>query len=174
MDGFVEKLVKKKKTPKDFTVLAGIVVLTLAIASAAFLILYGFLGFLAVLPSYGIVYLGMKLVAQTNLEFEYLMTNDSLDIDKIIARNKRERIFSGSCKEFEAIAKVKGPYYGYHVTDGAREIFAGTSMDAEELYFISLFYQDRKTVVYFEPNIRMLESFNRYIPQKFLVDRSMS
>jgi hypothetical protein len=39
-------------------------------------------------------------------------------------------------------------------------------MDAEDLYFASLSYKGKKTVVYFEPDGRMIEVFRRFIPSK--------
>jgi len=168
MDGFVEKLIKKKKTPKDIMISVGIIVVSLVVAVAVFFIVTPYLGLMTLVLPIGILYLGINLEMRTNLEFEYLVTNDCLDIDKIVAQKKRIRIFSGSCKEFETVAKVSSTHYGYHVTNGAEVIFAGSAMDAVDLYFIALSYQGRKTVVYFEPNARMLEYLKRFIPRKIL------
>jgi hypothetical protein len=112
--------------------------------------------------------LGFRLQSRTNVEFEYIVTNDSMDVDKIIAQRKRVRIFSAECKDFDAVGRVKGPGHGPHITNSAQVIFAGTDMNSEDLYFVSLSYKGRKTVLYFEPDKRILDSFKRFIPKKLL------
>ena len=166
MDGFIEKMVKKKRTPADIMISVGIMLLAFILAMAAFLFLSQFLGVMSLMLSVGLLYLGVKLQSRPSLEYEYLVTNDNLDIDKIIAQSKRVRIFSASCKEFEAVAKVKSSHFGVHVTNGTQAIFAGVSMESPDLYYITLPYQGKKTVVYFEPDDRMLNSFKRFIPSK--------
>jgi hypothetical protein len=112
--------------------------------------------------------LGYRLQSRLNVEFEYLVTNDSLDVDKIMSQRKRARIFSSDCRSFDAVGKVHSHNYGPHVASNAEVIFAGSSMASEDLYFITLNYKGKKTVLYFEPDKRMLDSFRRYIPKKIL------
>jgi hypothetical protein len=124
----------------------------------------------AFLLAIGAGYLGFRMQAFTNVEFEYLVTNGSLDIDKIMSQRKRVRIFSADCKEFEAVGRVKSKNFGPHITGGAEIIFAGTNMSSESLYFVTLSYKGKKTVLYFEPDQRMIDSFRRFIPSKILRD----
>ena len=147
---------------------AGIILLSVAVAVAVIMIGFQFVGQIALVLSAAIVYLGYRLQSRLSIEYEYLVTNDSLDVDKIISQRKRIRIFSSDCKSFDAIGKVKGHSHGPHVTNGADIIFAGTSMESEDLYFVTLNYKGKKTVLYFEPDRRMLDSFRRYIPRKIL------
>jgi hypothetical protein len=166
MDSFIEKLVVKKKTIKDHIVIIGLAVG--GVAAAIFLIAqfaYVLQGFALPLAA-GAIYLAYKLVQRTNIEYEYIVTNGSLDIDKIIARNKRQRIFSGECKDFEVLARVKGPHHGQHIRAIPKKINAESYLDSDGAYFTVLPYKGERTVVYFEPDTRMLDSFKRYIPSK--------
>lgn len=168
MDSFIEKIVQKKKTGKDRAISFGIVIGTAFVAVAVLTLLSGVIGQFAFLLAIGAVYLGFRLMSRGNVEFEYLVTNGSIDIDKIISQRKRVRVFSSDCKEFEAVGRVKSRNYGPHITNGAEVIFAGTNMASEDLYFVTLSYKGKKTVMYFEPDQRMLDSFRRYIPSKIL------
>ena len=170
MDSFIEKIVQKKKTATDRLISFGIVVASFIVALAAMMILTQYIAQFAFLLAIGAIYLGFRLQSRTNVEYEYLVTNSSLDIDKIISQRKRVRIFSADCKEFEAVGRVKSKNYGPHISSGSEAIFAGTNMESESLYFVTLSYKGKKTVLYFEPDKRMLESFRRFIPSKVLRD----
>ena len=170
MDSFIEKIVQKKKNSKDYLTAFGIVSASVIVAIIIIVLATPFIQQFAFLLAIGAVYLGFRFKSRVNVEFEYLVTNGSLDIDKIISQRKRVRIFSAECKEFEAVGRVAGKNYGPHVTTGAETIFAGTDMASESLHFVTLPYKGKKTVLYFEPDQRMLDNFRRYIPSKILRD----
>ena len=170
MDSFIEKIVQKKKGSVDYFISFGIVLASFIVAFASMLILTAYISQFAFLLAIGAVYLGFRLQSRTNVEYEYLVTNGAIDIDKIISQRKRVRIFSADCKEFEAVGRVKSKNYGPHITQGSEAIFAGTNMASEALYFVTLPYKGKKTVLYFEPDQRMLDNFRRYIPSKILRD----
>ena len=170
MDSFIEKIVQKRKNSKDYFISFGIVFASFVVAFAILLITTQYIAQFAFLLAVGAVYLGFRLQSRTNVEFEYLVTNGSIDIDKIISQRKRVRIFSADCKEFEALGRVKSKNYGPHITSGSETIFAGADMASESLYFVTLPYKGKKTVLYFEPDQRMLDSFRRFIPSKILRD----
>ena len=170
MDAFIEKIVQKKKGTQDYLISFGIILASFFVAFSILVFLMTFIQQFAFLLAIGAVYLGIRLQSRTNIEYEYLVTNGSLDIDKIISQRKRVRIFSSDCKEFDALGRVKSRNYGPHVSNGAEVIFAGTNMASESLYFVTLSYKGKKTVLYFEPDQRMLDSFRRFIPSKILRD----
>jgi hypothetical protein len=170
MDAFIEKLVMKRKKGFDYIISVGTVALSFVVAIMAMAVAGSFsVGQFGVILAIGAVYFGFRLQSRTSVEFEYIVTNGALDVDKIIAQRKRARIFSGDCREFDAVGKVKSRNHGPHITNGAQVIFAGTDMDSDDLYFISLSYKGKKTVVYFEPDQRMIDSFKRFIPKKLLL-----
>lgn len=109
MDRFSEQLVPKASTGKDMF-LRGLLV-------AAALLLIGALGFFAIpfglllifLLLAGSVIWGLVWLLQgTFVEYEYIVTNDDLDIDKIVGKRKRKRLITVSLS-------------------GAKEIFEYTS-----------------------------------------------
>lgn len=166
MDTFIEKIVTKRKSSVDFLKAAGIIVLGLALIVLIFSINSTFIGSIALALVAGVGYLVYILITSLNIEYEYIVTNGEIDIDKIISRRKRKRIFSANCKDFDIIAKVKSEHYNPNSLGAAHRLEAVSSMDAEGVYFATLNYKGNKTVLFFEPNERMLDNFKTYIPRK--------
>lgn len=170
MDTFMEKLVARKKTLADHLINAGIVlaVVLLIMLSMSIDVLRQ-LG-INLLFAAGVIYLGYWLISSRNIEYEYIVTNGDLDIDKIISKRKRKRIFSANCKDFDIVSKVKSNSFSQSVQSIKNRIDASSSMDSPDAYFITLNYKGEKTLVIFEPNERMLKNFKIYIARKVFTD----
>ncbi len=164
MDIFLEKIVKRRKTIVDILVSISIILSALIIIMFLFSLsfLSAFLPFLIV----GIGYLAYMFVRNRSIEYEYIVTNGDLDIDMIIAQRKRKRIFSGSCKDFDMVAKLTSGQFDSNVQSIKKRINAYTSTDSPDIYFITTTKEGNKTLVLFEPHPKMVESFKKYIPRK--------
>lgn len=168
MDTFMEKLVTKRKTMADHLVTAGIVLAAMLLIMFSMTIqLLQDLGISFIIIA-GIAYLGFRLISSKNVEYEYVVTNGDLDIDKIISKRKRKRIFSANCKEFDIVAPVKSDSYDRSVQEIKKKIDASGNIDSPDAWFVTLNYKGEKTVVIFEPDERMLKNFKIYIPRKVL------
>ena len=166
MDTFMEKIVAKRKGIKDSLITAGIVfaamVLIMLSLSIKVISQLGIGAFIAA----GIAYLAYRLITSRNVEFEYIVTNGDIDIDKIISRRKRKRIFSASCKEFDILSRVKSNSFSQSVQSIKNRIDASSSLDSPDAFFATLNYKGEKTLLIFEPDERMLNNFKIYIPRK--------
>ncbi|OPX45384.1 hypothetical protein CLHUN_07540 [Ruminiclostridium hungatei] len=164
MDIFLEKIVKRRKTIVDIMVSISIILSALIIILFLFSLsfLSAFLPFLIV----GIGYLAYMFVRNRSVEYEYIVTNGDLDIDMIIAQRKRKRIFSGSCKDFDMVAKLTSGQFDSNVQSIKKRINAFTSIDSPDIYFITATKEGNRTLVLFEPHPKMVESFKKYIPRK--------
>ncbi len=165
MDTFMEKIVERKKTSKDTLISAGIVFL------CVFLIVFiipmiPYVNTMQLVFDVAVIYGAYYLIKSKSIEFEYSVTNGEIDIDKIIARSRRKRIFSGNCKEFEILARLKGDHYNDSIKNISNKIEAASSMDSPDVFFLVTTYKGQRTVVYFEPNERMLNAFRLFIPSK--------
>lgn len=166
MDVFLEKIVQKRKDAKDYLIIIAVVVVSAILILLSLNYLYGMsLFFIA-----AICYAAYLVITSRNIEYEYAVTNGDLDIDKIIAQRKRKRIFSANCKNFEIVAKVKSSHFSDHYKTFKNQLNCTGSMNNDDVYFIVLNYNNEQTVVYFEPNEKMLENFKIYIPRKVFTD----
>ncbi len=92
MDTFFEQIVSIKKSGK--AVLAVIGIWLLAIILTALLIIFNPIPVFNIILIFGIMYGAFWLSTRFNVEYEYIITNGTLDIDKIINKSSRKRILS--------------------------------------------------------------------------------
>jgi len=164
-DVFVEKIVPKRKT--IFHAIMAILIMIIALVLCLVLLVFSLkLGFLL---SVGVVYLAYKILASFNIEYEYSVTNNYIDIDKIINQSKRVSLFSGDCKDFELVARKDSDKHHSSFEKIPQKIIAVSSMDAEDIYFILTSNDRGRLIIYFEPNEKMLESFRKFIPSKVFI-----
>lgn len=164
MDTFLEKIVVKRKDFKDRLITVGVIIAVVLIIP--FIPMIPFVGSLWLLIGAALIYGAYFIITSRNVEYEYIVTNGDLDIDMIISRRKRKRIFSANCKEFDIVARVKSNSYSPQVQSIAKRIEAVSSLDSDDAYFATLNYKGEKTVVFFEPDERMLNNFKTFIPRK--------
>ncbi len=165
-DVFMEKIVARKKTAKDYLKIVGLIVLGLILLYIVSL--FGtFIGFLLPLILVGIGYALYMLITSTNIEFEYIVTNGDLDIDQIIARRKRKRIFSCKAKDIELMDKVGSDEWKAAERQTGRKLLdCSQTLDSQGNWFILSDYKGQKLKVVFAPDQRMLKSMKRFNPSK--------
>lgn len=164
MDIFIEKLIAKKKTAEDLLISAGIVLAALiAMVAVQFIPIIGSIWLVAYA---GIAYGTYYLISARSIEYEYSVINGDLDIDTIIAKRKRNRLFSANCKDFEIIERLDSDKLNDHNFASINRISAISSLESPDIYYAMLVYKGQRTAVLFEPDERMLKAFKQYIPQK--------
>lgn len=105
MDRFSEQLVPKMSTGKDMFLRGCLIAAAMALIGAMVFFLGLIFGmWLIVLCLSGMVIWGLVwLIQGTMIEYEYIVTNDDLDIDKIIGRRKRKRLITVSLSGAKSI-----------------------------------------------------------------------
>ncbi len=104
MDRFSEQLVERQSDKKT-AFLKGVIVAgaILVIALAAMLIIWSGLTLapLCLAIIIGAIWFAVYLWQGLNVEYEYIVTNDDLDIDKITGKRKRKRLMSVDLKSVD-------------------------------------------------------------------------
>ena len=90
MDVFFEQIIPIKKTGKTVALFLGIWVLAALLSAFVFVLLGSF----SLIFIFGIGYGTYILSSKLNVEYEYIITNGILDIDKIINKSSRKRMIS--------------------------------------------------------------------------------
>ena len=94
MDHYNEQLVRKETETIDVVkrilIILGTAVLSAVCAFGAFV--FGFMPLIILI--FGVFYLSWYLISATSIEYEYIITNNDMDIDKIIGRRKRKRLIT--------------------------------------------------------------------------------
>ena len=109
MDSYCEYIVKKRNGGKELGLRALIIV-----AAIALFIIFMMLGFvmpnfsmITILLAAGSLYGGYILITNMSVEYEYIVTNGEMDIDKIIAKRRRKRLITVNARTFERFGPFK-------------------------------------------------------------------
>ena len=165
VDTFVEQIIYRKKTKSQ----VALAVLIMALTSILVVMLFMFLQSLAFMLMLPLGWLMWWLLSGMNIEYEYCITNGDIDIDRIVARRKRERVVSVALKKVESAGQYKPEKWQGRQVD--RLVFAAPSEKEEGLYCFS--YRSKKrgyTLVVFQPNERVMEAFVKSLPRLIQLD----
>ncbi len=173
MDIFVEHMVKRKKNVMDY-----IKVLSVLIVGLFLILIVPFIG--VVIPSAGsmalilvilIIYLMYKLVTSINLEYEYILTNAEMDVDKIINLRTRKKVAEVNFHKIDFFGKAGSAEYNNSLKNrNIKKIFACRDIKDAETYFVVFESDDNgKMMLIFSPSEKMVKSISVINPQKCIV-----
>lgn len=163
MDVFMEQLIAVKPNKTTAMKKTGVIVLAVIIAIAGMMFGGGFIGPIVVVA---IIFGASYLVKGMNLEYEYILTNNELDIDKIMNKERRKRCFTIDLKEMDLMA---------HIDDGVRKpefdraqktIDVSSSEHGPNTYVILFTYKSELTRMIFEPKDELKQAIFRQAPSK--------
>lgn len=160
MDNICEQLVAKARSGKDVAKIIAIMAGSVLLASVFMFTALAFGLTVMILPSIGILALGIWLLSGVNIEYEYIITNNEMDIDKIIGRRKRKRMITvdiSKATEFGAF-----PCPGDVDADAVVHATSGTEKDAHYLLVEHSGYGRVKVI--FNPNERTREAIVQELP----------
>ena len=140
--------------------LQGVIVLTVI---AVFIVLMFPLGI--ILPILAVV-LDVFMFRRLNVEYEYLFVNGDLDVDKIMSRAKRKRMFSMNVSEMELLAPSDAPELRQYQNAKTLDFSSGTGQ--AKLYTLVVADHGELKKVVFEPNETIIEGFFVLAPRKVI------
>lgn len=175
MDNFVEQLSRKRSDGLDILKQSLILLLTFVLATLA---MFGinyisylssnesiarFGGFFSVLAACAIMYLGLRFYNNTNIEYEYTVTGDQLDIDKIINKKKRKHMLTVCIKDFESFGPLTENTDASGVFATVQAVY---NRKAKTYYAVFDHESYGKTMLVFNPNEKLLNAVNTVLPGK--------
>ena len=143
-------LVKKKVSIKD---IAKMVFLSVAIVIADFLcfvfipVAVMFMPLILIVSGFAIYY----VIKYGGIEFEYILVNDELDIDKIMGTSKRKKLITFKKSDIISFDKVTSGGYQMYKKKTNRIIKAMSDPNSEENYYVAL-SDNRKTLIILDRN----------------------
>lgn len=169
MDSFIEYMIQQKKTAKD--IIKQVLVYTIAVfislilMVAAFIFIPQFISFAPMVIA--LVFFGAyKITSAYNVEYEYILTNGELDIDKITNRKKRKRLLTVHCKTFTCFSKVGNPEYkNEENAQFSKVIDARAHSKTYDDYYAVFFINGQKTKLLFNPTQKMIDIFKIFAPR---------
>ena len=166
MDSYMEYMVTKRVDIKGYALRFLIVALALALMLVVFFVpaLNMFSPFFIIGIGYGTWY----LITSLYLEYEYIVTNDDLDVDKIIAKKKRKRMLSVNVKQIEKIAPVSPDNQSeFSHASIKHTVNAAAQLNQETTYYVLFEDQGKgKSVLFLDAPDEMIAMLKKYIPTK--------
>ena len=163
MDTFFEQIVSIRKSGKALII--GISVWIFALFIIAFLFLFAgslvgpFLAILIIGVGYGAWWLTSKL----NIEYEYIVTNGEMDIDKIINKSARQRVSSFKLINVERVEKYN-PNLLLNV-NRQNVVFACNQGDPNAYLLVASREDTKVNYIVFSPNEKVREAIKKSLPK---------
>ena len=160
MDIFMEQLVEKKSSGMDYFkkgvfIVAG---LALAIALMTFAFVTGLYLFLII--SLGVLDAIVVNLKNFDIEYEYIVTNRELDIDKIRGKKTRKRLITISLENTEFF----GVYNEKNIGSVNATVMATDGTDFNQYLLITTHKKMGKIAIVFSPNPEFLEAVKKGMP----------
>lgn len=169
-DSFFEQIVRIKKTTKTAFAVIGIWALALLLTFLIFTILIPLIPSLAsisIFLCFGIAYGAYWLSNKFNVEYEYIITNGWMDIDKIINKSSRKRITGFDLSRVIRLEKYNPSLIAN--MDRKQIVFACNEQD-ENAYLLTA-ERDGKpnAIIVFSPNNKIQTAIEKFAP-KFITN----
>lgn len=162
LDTFGEQLVKKMNTGADWAKKIGLAILGLLVATVLMWLSF-FTGFTAfIFLSVGCLFGLVWLLTGMNYEYEYIITNDDLDIDKITGKRKRKRLITLKMNTVEEF----GIYDGTNGENAEATVIASDGTNINGYYLIAKHKTHGRTMLIFSPDERMVGLILETLPYK--------
>lgn len=186
MDFYMEYMLKKKKDGKDIAIIASVITLGVLLTAAMLIVIFA--SALALMGSrissfafsvgfvlIALIWYGAYLIISSrNIEYEYILTNSEVDMDRIMSRKGRKRVASFDFAEAEIVANIeddahnhryKNPEQGMKVTDITGDKSRGG------VYFVDYFDHEKneKRRVLFQPTAKMIEAIRKCNPRNVFI-----
>lgn len=162
MDTFFEQIIAVKKNGKA---LAAIIGIWLAAFLVCFILimLMSVLGTFSLLLAAGALFGAYKLSTRFNVEYEYIVTNGTMDIDKIINKSSRKRILSFELATVSRIEKFNPAQIS---SVNAKELFITCNADDPAAYLMVSSTEGKGTsYLVFAPDERVRSAIVKFVPK---------
>lgn len=165
MDTFSEQLVTRNNTKTDtlkkiLISIAGILIASILMWLS---IMFGFYSLIFLV--FGVLGGAVWLVSNMDVEYEYIITNNEMDIDKIIGRRKRKRMITLDLKSAEDF----GEYPSSDDIQVDATVHATTGLEKNAHYLLVNHGSYGKVMLIFNPNEKTREAIMQEVPNPLRV-----
>lgn len=161
MDHYNEQLVRKLSEPKDMAIRVLIIFLTLVVIFISIAAALSFMFPLIIIVAVGACYLAYLLMGNTFIEYEYIVTNNDLDIDKISGKRKRKRLITVKLNT----VRDWGEYTGREQVNVDATVMASDASGYGAWYLVAEHEKYGMVLVLFTPTEQTLSNINFGVPR---------
>lgn len=165
MDTYLEFIIRKKYTFGKIVLLIFLYTLASVLSVGVFLVaitspvVMQLSGFLIALLFFGVWFAHKKL----SVEYEYILTNDELDVDRIVAKRSRKRLVTVSVKNFDEFGQVEDNSIFKRKREFKVVLDASIGKDSINRCYATFYnkHGDRMLLI-FNPTSKMTDAFKIY------------
>ena len=158
MDTFNEQIVKIKHGAQNIFLKVLLWVAALFLSGLTFLFI-NYLNTIAIIIVGGLFFGAYKLSSRLNVEYEYILTNGELDVDKIVAQSTRRRMVTLKCGDIEKVGKYSAGLKPH----GKFLMCANPTENA--FYILARDVKNEAVCLVIEPNDKMKNGIKGFLPR---------
>ena len=165
MDSFFEQIVAIRKGLREYAITLAIWLGALILAGILFFVtvIYPFISTIGYFLIFLVFLFAVKLTKKLSIEYEYIFTNGTLDVDKIIAKNSRKRMLSFDVSEIDALGKYNQSIIENNNFD--KKIIACNIEDRDAYYIVKKSASKGKRLLVFAPDERIKGAIKSFLPR---------
>jgi hypothetical protein len=164
MDVFKEYIVKRELTSGERTSKIFIMIASVALAACFVVFTIGtYISMIGILLAGISIYFGYQVITKMFIEYEYIITNADLDIDKIVNQSKRNRLCTINLHEVTECGK-----FTENVTIGEDETVVKANANNPELedYYLRFTHREYgKAILVFTPSTEFIGLAKPFFPR---------
>ena len=171
-DIYLEYILKKKKTGGQKAIIAVIIFAAIIVSLALLLLIFATATALSGTQFGSFSFsIGLVLMSMQNIEYEYILTNSEIDIDKIMSKKARKRIASFDFKEINICANINDNEHNhdYKNVTVSKTFDVTGDKSRGNVYFVDYSQDSENYRVLFQPTSKMIESIKRFNPRNVFV-----
>lgn len=183
-DVYMEYIIKRAKGTKEKLCTAGVIVAAALLTVVMVMLIFAFAfmllrtEFAQFAFSIGLVliafmwYFAIFIMKKFSVEYEYILTNSEIDIDKIMSKSQRKRIISFDFAEVEVVANIKDDAHNaaYKNTQKQVKLYDLTgNINDGGVYFVDFTHEGMPTRVLFQPTSKMIEAIRKFNPRNVFI-----
>ncbi|MCL1820414.1 MAG: DUF6106 family protein [Oscillospiraceae bacterium] len=159
-DIFIEHLVTRGRDIKARLLSMAYITALLFVITVTFVV--PILSFLIPAAVIGGIWLVIILIRHLDIEFEYIITNGELDVDRISGKRRRKRLLTVDSRNFEIIAPDNESNFSPYAKAEFKQTIDASSNANPRWFAVGPSKMGGKLLLYFEPNEKMLDAFKKY------------
>ena len=166
MDTFFEQIIPLRKTGKAIAAIAGIWLLAFIICFLLVLFM-AYLGSFSLLLAAGALFGAFKLSTRFNVEYEYIVTNGTMDIDKIISKSSRKRVLTF---ELQTVSRIEKFNPSQIASVNSKEVVIACDTNDPDAYLMVSSAEGKGSIyLVFAPDERVRGAIVKFVP-KFIAN----
>ena len=164
---YKEYMIKKQKDvgAKLFTVLMYVAASVISIIAFLLLMPIGFGSAVALIIA-GAFYGAYRLSGNMNKEFEYIVTEDIIDVDVIVNKSKRKRLISFNLESVKVLADINDAQFKHYLNESFDTVIDATSGRKDKKVYFAIVEKTNKVLVKMELTESIVQGLYEISPSK--------